>query len=1251
MKRRLLSLTIMLLLALSFLALIPVAVKTGHASTDTAPVIAPEEGSYVPGETLTIGVTWGYTDSNSYTVRLYASPVDSCLGPFTSSELVAVTSGSNPALSQSGPGPTTFTFTSPNSNLYICASVTDTSLSTQTTLWSGPASYFVSPPLSSYNTNEQNAVSIDLGQVAQLTDYPTGGNAPYFYQWYSGTACSGTVLGTSASYAAEPASLGKNYYSVAVTDSSITPNTICETVTVTVNPTLGGSFTISPCAITAEKPSCEINGQVGSPALTGVVIFSPGTGPWYDVVITSGTEFTCSKDTTVVASLDDINGTEAILTFPEPSTPSSITYYCATLSDSSVGIPTTAPVLGPIQIDISPALSTPTFTITPNANDYGQPPVTVTATVTWSGGTSPYEVVLMSGSSKSCASDDQPVTTLTGGLPTATSGEVAFSADYTLSTVAFTFLSPAATTYYCAVVSDSSSPPSVTFSSTQVFTVESLFAVNAPTLSTNQVEVLSPLYEGNQISATVTWSGGTGPYDVSLYQQQLESGSCGSPGAAYFGPPTLVIATPGSNPQTGVTGTSAVFSFLAPNGGSGTAPYTYCYYATVTDINGLTVGSMSLSSSLVLAAAFTVPTLTLTPTPPLAGGDMTDAGQTESVTATVSFTGGNQPYKVSLLDGPSSSCALDTTLVAVTSGSNPVVGLYAQTTTFVFKSPATTSFYCAKVTDSSVPISTGSTVTGFEWLVNPPPTVSLPPSYGIAAGSSTLITATIVNPGSAPDFLQWFIGPACAPAGAITAAPPATTNPYDTGVISTATTYSVQITDSSSGLPSASACASITITVDNGPLGVAVVNFPSQYAGLVYVANPASSGSPSTSDSVTVIDSDSNTAITTIPLFTTPSTAVDVGDVAGSYPVTPWGIAVDSTHNYAYVTGEVNAPCLPTTLPDTCTVYTTGTTTTGTTPTTLMDTTVSFGATNSLVGQYLEYTGSSPASGQYEPITANTDHSITTAAFPSTPTLAGGDTFDVIQPWAPFGVVMTIQVSTNQEVSVIKVGDNQPEGIALDSFLSHLYVANSGDDTVSVLSTTVPSAPTILTTVPVGPDPEGVAVDQKTDTVYVTDYGSNTVSVMQPRLTPAPAYSTFAVSTVNVGFEPVGVAVNPLNDHVYVTNSGSGTVTVLNGVFYATIATIKVGGMPQGIDIDSAADTAYVANAATNTVSVISLATNAVMASTITVGGGPFGVAVLLNPVDNPTFPALAYVTDSGSNSVYVINIATDQVVATIFVP
>src|SRR5208337_4743967 len=114
---------------------------------------------------------------------------------------------------------------------------------------------------------------------------------------------------------------------------------------------------------------------------------------------------------------------------------------------------------------------------------------------------------------------------------------------------------------------------------------------------------------------------------------------------------------------------------------------------------------------------------------------------------------------------------------------------------------------------------------------------------------------------------------------------------YNTGVITTNTVYSVQLVDGSTGTPASIgiACATILVTANNGPIGVATVA-SGTYAGLIYVTNPISPGTGA--GGVTVIDSDSASVVTTIPL------------TFGGCEVSPYGVAVDSTTNTVYVTGS-----------------------------------------------------------------------------------------------------------------------------------------------------------------------------------------------------------------------------------------------------------------------------------------------------------------------------------------------------------
>ena len=133
------------------------------------------------------------------------------------------------------------------------------------------------------------------------------------------------------------------------------------------------------------------------------------------------------------------------------------------------------------------------------------------------------------------------------------------------------------------------------------------------------------------------------------------------------------------------------------------------------------------------------------------------------------------------------------------------------------------------------------------------------------------------------------------------------------------------------------------------------------------------------------------------------------------------------------------------------------------------------------------------------------------------------------------------------------------------------------------------------------------------DSVYVANSGSNTVSVISPAIT--------TVKNIAVGNRPFSIATHPFADSVYVANSGSNTVSVIDLANNTVIKNIAVGNYPVSIAIfpfrHSNTNTvlqfdlyAYVANSGSNTVSVIDPANNTVIKN-IAVGNYPVSIAIL----------------------------------------
>jgi YVTN family beta-propeller protein len=107
------------------------------------------------------------------------------------------------------------------------------------------------------------------------------------------------------------------------------------------------------------------------------------------------------------------------------------------------------------------------------------------------------------------------------------------------------------------------------------------------------------------------------------------------------------------------------------------------------------------------------------------------------------------------------------------------------------------------------------------------------------------------------------------------------------------------------------------------------------------------------------------------------------------------------------------------------------------------------------------------------------------------------------------------------------------------SAASFTYIANSNDNTVSVMDT---STNNVVATVSVGNNPVGLAVTPDGTAVYVANSGDNTVSVIN-------SATNTVVATVPVGNQPYAVSVTQDGTSVDVAN-GDGTVSVIDTAIY-----------------------------------------------------------------------------------------------------
>ena len=247
-------------------------------------------------------------------------------------------------------------------------------------------------------------------------------------------------------------------------------------------------------------------------------------------------------------------------------------------------------------------------------------------------------------------------------------------------------------------------------------------------------------------------------------------------------------------------------------------------------------------------------------------------------------------------------------------------------------------------------------------------------------------------------------------------------------------------------------------------------------------------------------------------------------------------------------------------------------------------------------------------------------------------------------------------------IGSVAAGRN-PMEIAINPATNTIYVANRGDNTLTV----VDGATLATTTVPVptAAIPGSIAVNPVSNRIYVVHSSADVVTVIDG--------ASNATSVIPVAKDPIALVVNPRTNRIYVASFNGKAVTVIDGangattvlpmpdVMWAiavnqtsnTIIALSPGvtialidgatnavtpitldkSSPGRAAINERTNKIYVTHGSHNIVNVIDGATRAVI--TIPVGPGPYGAAV--NPVTNRI-----YVPSNGGDSVAIIDGATN---------
>ena len=265
---------------------------------------------------------------------------------------------------------------------------------------------------------------------------------------------------------------------------------------------------------------------------------------------------------------------------------------------------------------------------------------------------------------------------------------------------------------------------------------------------------------------------------------------------------------------------------------------------------------------------------------------------------------------------------------------------------------------------------------------------------------------------------------------------------------------------------------------------------------------------------------------------------------------------------------------------------------------------------------------------------------------------------------SPIGAQANVGDST-----VIPVG-NSPYSVALLPDGTKAFIANGGDNTVSVLNV---STGAIIGTLPTGTFPGQIVAAPDGNRVYVTNRSQGTFTVIDaqtlqivtgadyPLVSPNGSALSMIVSpdsanliiadyimgsmtnlnlgnlsftnSVHVSSLPGNIILNPSGTKAFISSVTSDDVAVVSIPGNSSLARITGLVNPGGMATSPSGDKLYVLNSGANTIGVFSSTTYSLL-QTINTGLVPSSIAVTADGL-------FGYVTNSGSDTIWKINLST----------
>jgi YVTN family beta-propeller protein len=228
---------------------------------------------------------------------------------------------------------------------------------------------------------------------------------------------------------------------------------------------------------------------------------------------------------------------------------------------------------------------------------------------------------------------------------------------------------------------------------------------------------------------------------------------------------------------------------------------------------------------------------------------------------------------------------------------------------------------------------------------------------------------------------------------------------------------------------------------------------------------------------------------------------------------------------------------------------------------------------------------------------------------------------------AASGDASRIDVSGDTNVGSLQVGLGPVHGAILPND-SEIYIANSGDDSVTAFTSTGTST---FISLPAGAVPIFLGTTEISN-IYAADSGNGTVAAIN---TATNVATIIPLAVNSASFRPVALAETPAGDKVYVANQGNNSVSVITTSDRLAHIPIPVGMSPVWVSMRSDGRRAYVLSSGSSTISTLDTTTDTVT-NTVPVSSGSNFMSY------DPVFNRL-YVTSNSATTVNVFDVSGDQ--------